>query len=85
MDCAELKDLIEAAWPGRARCRFDAAGRVNEVACERALLADLCRRLFHDYGFGFAGLIVEEGTPQQIFTAPQQDRTKLFLSQILHH
>ena len=38
------------------------------------------RMIFFDQG-----LIVEEGTPQQIFTAPQQDRTKLFLSQILHH
>jgi general L-amino acid transport system ATP-binding protein len=31
------------------------------------------------------GLIVEEGPPQQIFSAPQEDRTKLFLSQILQH
>ncbi len=31
------------------------------------------------------GVIVEEGTPDQIFHAPQSDRTKLFLSQILHH
>jgi general L-amino acid transport system ATP-binding protein len=29
------------------------------------------------------GLIVEQGTPEQIFEHPQQDRTKLFLSQIL--
>ncbi|MGW8250338.1 MAG: amino acid ABC transporter ATP-binding protein [Anaerolineales bacterium] len=29
------------------------------------------------------GKIVEEGTPDQIFTRPQQDRTKLFLEQIL--
>jgi len=26
---------------------------------------------------------VETGTPQEIFTNPQSDRTKLFLSQIL--
>ena len=31
------------------------------------------------------GLIVEIGTPQQIFNNPQEDRTKLFLSQILKH
>ncbi|HEY3474622.1 MAG TPA: amino acid ABC transporter ATP-binding protein, partial [Anaerolineales bacterium] len=31
------------------------------------------------------GEIVEQGTPQQIFKDPQNDRTKLFLSQILHH
>ena len=29
------------------------------------------------------GMIVEEGTPHQIFEDPQNDRTKLFLSQIL--
>jgi len=31
------------------------------------------------------GQIVEIGTPDQIFSAPQHDRTKLFLSQILTH
>jgi general L-amino acid transport system ATP-binding protein len=36
------------------------------------------RMLFFD-----KGQIVEQGTPEQIFTAPQHDRTKLFLSQIL--
>jgi len=31
------------------------------------------------------GLIVESGTPNEIFSNPQEDRTKLFLSQILTH
>lgn len=31
------------------------------------------------------GQVVEIGTPEQIFTDPQHDRTKLFLSQILTH
>ena len=31
------------------------------------------------------GLIVESGPPEQIFNDPQEDRTKLFLSQILTH
>jgi general L-amino acid transport system ATP-binding protein len=31
------------------------------------------------------GKIVEAGTPTQIFEAPQQERTLLFLSQVLHH
>ncbi len=31
------------------------------------------------------GLIVESGTPEQVFNNPQEDRTKLFLSQILSH
>ena len=30
------------------------------------------------------GQIVEEGTPNEIFAQPKHDRTKLFLSQILH-
>jgi polar amino acid transport system ATP-binding protein len=32
-----------------------------------------------------AGLIVENTTPEELFTAPKHERTKLFLSQILHH
>lgn len=31
------------------------------------------------------GMIVESGTPQEIFKDPKEDRTKLFLSQILQH
>jgi general L-amino acid transport system ATP-binding protein len=37
------------------------------------------RMLFFD-----KGQIIEQGTPEQIFAAPQHERTKLFLSQILH-
>lgn len=32
-----------------------------------------------------AGQIVESGTPEEIYNNPQEDRTKLFLSQILQH
>ncbi len=49
----------------------------------------------HEMGFARAvadrmyffdeGLIVESGTPEDIYNNPQQDRTKLFLSQILQH
>ena len=49
----------------------------------------------HEMGFARAvadrmyffdeGLIVESGTPKDIFHNPQEDRTKLFLSQILQH
>jgi polar amino acid transport system ATP-binding protein len=31
------------------------------------------------------GLIVEDTTPEELFNAPKHERTKLFLSQILHH
>ena len=49
----------------------------------------------HEMGFARAvadrmfffdeGKVVESGTPQQIFKSPKEDRTKLFLSQILQH
>jgi general L-amino acid transport system ATP-binding protein len=49
----------------------------------------------HEMGFARAvadrmfffdqGLVVESGTPQDIFKNPQEERTKLFLSQILSH
>jgi general L-amino acid transport system ATP-binding protein len=49
----------------------------------------------HEMGFAKAvanrmyffdqGLIVESGTPEEIFRSPKEDRTKLFLSQILSH
>ncbi|WP_367192984.1 amino acid ABC transporter ATP-binding protein [Amorphus sp. 3PC139-8] len=32
-----------------------------------------------------AGMIVEQNAPEPFFTDPQHERTKLFLSQILHH
>ena len=31
------------------------------------------------------GEIIEENDPHEFFDNPQSDRTKLFLSQILHH
>jgi general L-amino acid transport system ATP-binding protein len=49
----------------------------------------------HEMGFARAvadrmfffdeGLVVESGTPNKIFQNPEEDRTKLFLSQILTH
>jgi len=36
------------------------------------------RMMFFDYG-----QIVEEGTPEEIFNNPKEERTRLFLSQIL--
>lgn len=49
----------------------------HEMGFARAV-AD--RMLFFD-----KGEIVEQGTPEQIFNSPKEDRTKLFLSQILRH
>ena len=43
------------------------------------------RAVAHRMYFFDDGLIVESGTPDQIFKNPQEKRTKLFLSQILEH
>ncbi|MGE5264518.1 MAG: amino acid ABC transporter ATP-binding protein [Acidobacteriota bacterium] len=50
------------------------------VTHEMGFARGVANRMF----FFDEGVIVEEGTPEQIFENPQHDRTKLFLSQILH-
>jgi len=42
------------------------------------------RSVAHRMVFFDQGQLIEQGTPQQIFENPQQERTKFFLSQILH-
>jgi ABC-type polar amino acid transport system ATPase subunit len=42
------------------------------------------RRAAHRVVFMDGGRIVEDGPPDQVFGAPEHDRTKLFLSRILH-
>jgi general L-amino acid transport system ATP-binding protein len=68
---------------------------VLDVMIELAKTGMTIVAVTHEMGFARAvanrmiffdkGEIVEQGTPQQIFKNPQNDRTKLFLSQILHH
>jgi general L-amino acid transport system ATP-binding protein len=68
---------------------------VLDVMIELARTGMTIVAVTHEMGFARAvanrmiffdkGEIVEQGTPQQIFNEPQNDRTKLFLSQILHH
>jgi general L-amino acid transport system ATP-binding protein len=43
------------------------------------------RNVAHRMFFFDQGLIVESGTPLDVFSNPKEDRTKLFLSQILTH
>ncbi len=50
------------------------------VTHEMGFAREVADRMF----FFDDGVIVEQGPPEQIFTRPQQQRTKLFLSQILH-
>ena len=49
------------------------------VSHEMGFAREVADRMF----FFDGGVIVEEGTPDQIFHRPQQERTKLFLSQVL--
>jgi general L-amino acid transport system ATP-binding protein len=42
------------------------------------------RSVAHRLVFFDQGTIVEEGTPDKIFSNPEQERTRKFLSQILH-
>jgi general L-amino acid transport system ATP-binding protein len=68
---------------------------VLDVMIELAKTGMTIVAVTHEMGFARAvanrmiffdkGEIVEQGPPAQIFTDPQNDRTKLFLSQILHH
>jgi general L-amino acid transport system ATP-binding protein len=43
------------------------------------------RAVAHRMYFFDEGKVVESGTPEQIFSNPREERTKLFLSQILSH
>jgi general L-amino acid transport system ATP-binding protein len=68
---------------------------VLDVMIELARTGMTIVAVTHEMGFARAvanrmiffdkGEIVEQGTPHQIFNDPQNDRTKLFLSQILRH
>jgi general L-amino acid transport system ATP-binding protein len=51
------------------------------VTHEMGFARAVCSRMF----FFDNGQIVESGTPIQLFNNPQEERTKLFLSQILSH
>jgi len=63
MNRTELKRNIERHWPD-VQCGFDAAGSKSELKCNRATLAELCGRLFLEWNFSFASLIVEEGASE---------------------
>ena len=51
------------------------------VSHEMGFARGVASRLF----FFDSGMVIESGTPEQIFSAPKEDRTKLFLSQIISH
>ncbi len=64
MKPTELQEQIARCWPGQAQSSFDARRATTELTCARAVLADVCRRIFKEWDFSFAGLIVEEGASE---------------------
>ncbi|HTS55614.1 MAG TPA: NADH-quinone oxidoreductase subunit C [Burkholderiales bacterium] len=63
MNQSELGQEMERRWPGQARYRLDSGG-FGEVTCARDVLAQVCGKLFLDWSFSFAGLVVEEGAAE---------------------
>ena len=49
---------------GPAQCRLRRRIHTCEMTCARAVLPELCGRLFLEWNFSFAGLIVEEGASE---------------------
>ena len=64
MNRTDLKEQIERRWPNNARCDLAPTGLRCEVACDRAALPELCGRLFLEWEYSFAGLMVEEGASE---------------------
>ena len=57
------------------------AGRTMLVATHEM---GFCREVAHRVCFLDAGLILEEGPPQEIFENPRQPRTREFLARVLN-
>jgi general L-amino acid transport system ATP-binding protein len=76
LDPEMIKEVLDV-MVGLAKTGMTMVVVTHEMGFARAV-AD--RMYFFD-----EGLIVESGSPDDIFHNPQEDRTKLFLSQILQH
>ena len=63
MNRTELKQEIDQRWPGQVQCPADSSSPC-EVTCARTVLPELCGRLFLEWNFSFAGLVVEEGASE---------------------
>jgi general L-amino acid transport system ATP-binding protein len=76
LDPEMIKEVLDV-MTGLARSGMTMLVVTHEMGFARAVAS---RMFFFD-----EGVIVESGTPQQLFKSPAEDRTKLFLSQILQH
>jgi formate hydrogenlyase subunit 5 len=61
MTSAELQQQIVTRWPDRVRLLPGAGGADCVIEPALEVLAEVCGRLFLEWGFSFAGLAVEEG------------------------
>ncbi len=60
-------------------------GRIDKETKQKLLLEmGVAREVADRVIFMANGIIVEDGTPEQLFGNPQNDRTKAFLSSILN-
>jgi len=64
MTPVDLEREIAERWSNDTRYRFDSDQDVATVTCTRAVLVDLCARLFVQWDFSFAGLVVEESATE---------------------
>jgi general L-amino acid transport system ATP-binding protein len=76
LDPEMIKEVLDVMM-GLARSGMTILAVTHEMGFARAVAN---RMIFFD-----RGEIVEQGSPEQIFSRPQSDRTKTFLSQILSH
>ncbi len=76
LDPEMIKEVLDV-MAGLAKSGMTMVVVTHEMGFARAVAN---RMAFFDQG-----QIVEIGTPAEIFESPKEDRTKLFLSQILHH
>ena len=87
---AHRPNLDEATWSGH----YGERGVPLEVMVDLAETGMTMLCVTHEMGFARQvadrvifmdeGQIVEQNEPEAFFTSPKSDRTKLFLSQILH-
>ncbi len=63
MNATELSAQIAQRWPGQVQCETRTLSGL-EVMCATDVLPALSGWLFLDLGYGFAGLIVEEGVDE---------------------
>lgn len=61
MTAVMLERVVAERWPEAVVCRTDETRLVTELTCGPEHLAELCGALAAEWGYVFAGLVVEEG------------------------